>query len=314
MVFLIPEDWTANPATWRVLFDDLRDERVHFLLLVRGPIEGNPPGYADELREAVERQRHRYPRHTYTYLANNDVQVEIFRRAEVPHALINQNGIADEKTFDILPGTAKDFDAVYNAVMLPFKRHHLAAGVKRLAFITYLKRESTTYFDDVARSLAHARWLNFPEGRPSMDAFRRLSREEVAQQINRARVGLCLSAKEGAMFAAVEYLLCGLPVVTTPSIGGREAVFDDEYVLTVADNAAAVAEGVETMLARDIDPHLVRRRTLDKLRPHRDALIELIVSLARADGVNLGHAESRSRLFPSHIYKLRPLHRARSDS
>jgi glycosyltransferase involved in cell wall biosynthesis len=261
----------------------------------------------------VHRQLSRHPGHTFTYLANNEAQVGIFRRAGVRYALVNQNGIADERTFDITPDEPKDFDAVYNAVMLPFKRHHLAASVKRLALITYLKAESGAYFDEVACSLSQAAWLNFPGERPRAGAFRRLSREEVARQINRAGVGLCLSAQEGAMFAAVEYLLCGLPVVTTPSIGGRDAIFDDEYVLTVADDPAAVAEGVEAMLARKIDPNLIRSRTLDRLRPHREALVELIVSLAGDDGISLAPSEVRSRLFPSHVYRLRPLHLARVE-
>jgi glycosyltransferase involved in cell wall biosynthesis len=311
LVVMIPEDWTANQGTWRVLFDDLRGERVHFLLLVRGPIEVNPTSYAGELRDAVAGQFSRYPKHTYTYLANNEAQVEIFRRAGVRHALINQNGIADERTFDVAPSAGKEFDAIYNAVMLPFKRHYLAASVKRLALITYLKAESGAYLDEVASSLSHASWLNFPGDRPQAEGFRRLSREEVAEQINRACVGLCLSAQEGAMFAAVEYLLCGLPVVTTPSIGGRDAIFDDDYVLTVADNEAAVAEGVNALIARKIDPNVIRSRTLDKLRPHREALVELIVSLARDDGISLMPSSVWSRLFPSHVYRLRPLHLAR---
>ena len=33
------------------------------------------------------------------------------------------------------------------------------------------------------------------------------------------------------MLASIEYLLAGLPVVSTPSLGGRDHYFDDEYCL-----------------------------------------------------------------------------------
>ncbi|MFN0316553.1 MAG: hypothetical protein ACKVQA_16140 [Burkholderiales bacterium] len=311
LVIMIPEDWTANPGLWQPFFEDLRHERVHFLLLVRGPIEVNPPSYTDELRGTASRHLSEFPRHTFTYLANNETQCIIFRKAGVPHALINQNGIADERTFAIEPTTPKDFDAVYNAVMLPFKRHHLAAKIRSLALITYLKSDDPAYFESVATGLAHASWLNFANNRPDIGTFRRLSREDVARQINRARVGLCLSAQEGAMFAAVEYLLCGLPVVTSESIGGRDAMFSSEYVVTVADHPEDVRAGVEDLVARKIDGAYIRAQTLDKMQPHRTALVDLITSLSGQDGIRLDPLELRSRLFPRHIYKLRPLHRVR---
>jgi glycosyltransferase involved in cell wall biosynthesis len=48
----------------------------------------------------------------------------------------------------------------------------------------------------------------------------------VNQGLARAVVGLCLSTVEGSNYASMEYMLAGLPIVSTPSIGGREVYFD----------------------------------------------------------------------------------------
>lgn len=50
--------------------------------------------------------------------------------------------------------------------------------------------------------------------------------DKINEIYGQSRCGLILSAEEGACFAAMEYLLCGLPVVTTPNIGGRDEFFD----------------------------------------------------------------------------------------
>ena len=94
----------------------------------------------------------------------------------------------------------------------------------------------------------------------------------MAQFYNRARVGLILSEKEGACFASMEYLLCGLPVVSTPSIGGRDVFWDDRFVIVCDPTPEAVAGAVQEIKRRNIDPQLVRAATLEKVEEHRNVL------------------------------------------
>ena len=99
--------------------------------------------------------------------------------------------------------------------------------MQRLALVTYIRGdESQRYFEEHAALLADAAWLNFPEHRPATSGYRNLDAAELCHWLNRSRTGLCLSEREGAMFASIEYLLCGLPIVTTPSIGGRHVFFE----------------------------------------------------------------------------------------
>ncbi len=94
-----------------------------------------------------------------------------------------------------------------------------------------------------------------------------------------------MSAVEGANYATVEYMLTGLPVVSTESIGGRSEFFDDDYVKVVDADPKAVARGVREMIDRDIDPELIRRRTLEKVERHRSVFVDLLQGFCDEDGV-----------------------------
>lgn len=60
------------------------------------------------------------------------------------------------------------------------------------------------------------------------------------------------------MRGAMEYLLCGLPVVSTESIGGRDRYLIGPHVRIVASDADAVARAVRELKAAAIPPLAVR--------------------------------------------------------
>jgi glycosyltransferase involved in cell wall biosynthesis len=115
---------------------------------------------------------------------------------------------------------------------------------------------------------------------------------------NQAKVGLALSACEGAMLASVEYMLCGLPQVSTPCRGGRELFFDAQYVAVVEATPEAVAAGVSEMIARKIDPQFVREMTLYKIHAHRTKLCNYVRNLIRQAG---GSVPSQEQLY-AHLF------------
>jgi glycosyltransferase involved in cell wall biosynthesis len=145
--------------------------------------------------------------------------------------------------------------------------------VENLALITYRKGDSSrSYVKSTLASLGHATWLN---GRPDR-RIEWFGDAAVNRNLNRARVGLCLSATEGFMHASAQYLLAGLPVVTTPSVGGRAIFYEPDYVRTVAADPAAVAAAVEAFCAAPPDAGHIREKTLEKFALHRARFLELI--------------------------------------
>lgn len=94
-------------------------------------------------------------------MSNNAAQSKIFEQLAVQYIDVNQNCFADERMFSILESVPKQYDAIYNAVVAPYKRHHLAASIDSLALITYLSPGQEAYLTEVTKLLSTANWLNF---------------------------------------------------------------------------------------------------------------------------------------------------------
>jgi glycosyltransferase involved in cell wall biosynthesis len=227
------------------------------------------PGIA---AQAAERKG-QFPEHRIVFLCNEPDTVEPLRRAGAEAVFCNQNAFLNEDIFRPLNEIPKEYDAVYNASLAPYKRHHLAAKVSSLAILSYAYSGAyqDTYGAEVRGLLAHANWL-----KDSRQDSEKVSVEQMVGFYNRAHVGLILSAIEGSVFASMEYLLCGLPVVSTPSVGGRDVFWDDRFVIVCEPEAEAVAEAVQELKARKIDPQLVRSATLERVAKHRQVLSDLM--------------------------------------
>ena len=70
--------------------------------------------------------------------------------------------------------------------------------------------------------------------------------------------------RKARCFASMEYLLAGRPVVSTPSLGGRDFFFDNRYVEIVDPTPEAVLEGVNRLRKKRLDPAFIRAETLKK--------------------------------------------------
>ena len=81
------------------------------------------------------------------------------------------------------------------------------------------------------------------------------------------------------MRASMEYLLCGLPVVSTPSIGGRDRYFRSDYAVICEPNPRAVADAVKEASARNVSRAHVRRAVLDKVAFDRASFLRTLNAL-----------------------------------
>lgn len=141
--------------------------------------------------------------------------------------LINHNCFLDESIFNI-KNIERIYDAVYVARFAPFKRHFLAANIPSLALVA-----GSTWGVE-AKDIPSHKYLNEAP----------LDTEGVIQKISESKVGVILSEFEGACYSSSEYLLCGLPVVSTKSHGGRDVWYNDYNAIICDSNPEAVAEAV----------------------------------------------------------------------
>ncbi|MGH7122831.1 MAG: hypothetical protein ACREFI_00565, partial [Stellaceae bacterium] len=185
----------------------------------------------------------------------------------------------DEHVFYPESGVAKLYDAVHSGQTKRFKRHELAYGVPNLALITYAEGGNTERVRDLARHYRHLGYVNYSEA----DGCKSLDGDGIRYILNRARCGLALSELEGPHNASMEYFLCGLPLVTTPAVGGREAMYDPRHVTIVEPQPEAVEAAVAAYRLRAPDPTEIRASALAKAREHRARLISWLSNVAGED-------------------------------
>lgn len=200
------------------------------------------------------------PLATFIVLATTEIDAYRLSAAGVPSFVANPSIFIDEKIFRPMPpfdGSGYVFGAIYNARMEAYKRHELATRVDNLALVYDCGPDGklSAKETEVRRLLPGARYLNHELGGGS---YLRLNEPQIAQQLNRARCGLCLSAHEGEMRASMEYLLCGLPVVSTRSLGDRDRYFSEPFAIMVPDDQSQVADAVIEIGRRKLNKAAIR--------------------------------------------------------
>jgi glycosyltransferase involved in cell wall biosynthesis len=202
------------------------------------------------------------------HLLVNAVDEEVVRkRWRLRGGYFSHNIYINEHLYQI-ENEHKIYDAIYTAQLTAFKRHGLAKNIEKLMIISY-----GGDLHEFCPELKHA-------------DFNRtfLPREELARRYNQSYAGLCLSAVEGAMFASCEYLLCGIPVVSTPSKGGRDEFFTTENSIIVSPEPEAVAQAVNHWKSHPPDPYSIRRQTLETMKIIRLEYCAHIANLIKQAG------------------------------
>lgn len=259
----------------------LPTDEAYSILLQLG-WQAETPASRDKLLAALRGAQAHLPAARLALLANSPGEAAALSSAPAQVISCHQNAFLDERRYPVLPWVGKAYDAIYIARITPFKRHALAAKIASLRLIgTYSPREQA-YVDETLRQLSRARH--------SLKYNSRL----IAYPINQARCGLCLSAEEGAMFVCAEYLLCGLPVVNTANIGGRDLIIPAVAHRPAEANADAVADAVRDLCSGPHDARAIRQDTLAMMAPHRQTLLALLQQL----GLDERLAERYARRFP----------------
>ena len=154
----------------------------------------------------------------------------------------------------------KKFNAIYIARRSAFKRHMLASKVKNLALIA-----GNNHGKDISPIPEHS-YLNNKLLKP----------EEVCQKINQSHCGLILSEREGACFSSSEYLLCGVPVVSTKSSGGRDIWYDNYNSIVVEPSEERINEAVDLFLKEPRDPYKIRSNHINLAKSQRKKFINIL--------------------------------------
>jgi hypothetical protein len=242
-----------------------------------------------------------HPRHQLWLMCNNDEQHRLVTKNGWRSVIFNTNMFVDESTFRPLLDARAIFDAVYNARLVDVKRHQLTSLIDRLALVYFYdshKHTPVEFHNEHARLrrlLPQAVFIN----RLTPDGCEWLSGRTVNSVLNTARVGLCLSAVEGQMRASIEYLVAGLPIVSTRSVGGREYFFDDDYCVVVGDDPREIRDAVAAIIARNIPRDYIRNKTMARVTRERDRFMKWVQDLIDRNAGNDRFAQSFEHMLPN---------------
>ena len=218
---------------------------------------------ADSFAAALHAVREKTPWWNFVVLTNTPAEAEQMRQRGVEACFCHQNAFLDPERYP-LADVPRRYDAIYVARITPFKRHALAAKIASLRLIGDYSMREKPYFEEIMRLLPQADWS------------RRCRSRRISRAMAGAHCGLALSAEEGAMFVSAEYLLAGIPVVDTASLGGRDRLLPEFAVRKVADTPEAVAEAVAFWREYGPEPRALREGFLALAAPHRQVLRDLI--------------------------------------
>jgi len=269
----------------------VRDRNAHFLLMLPWTIE--PPHDSRAWIDAATDYLANHQRHRLTFLTNTERERQIIDAAEIEAVMINQNCLANDAVYHPIPNIEPVFDAVYNARLSPQKRPDLATEIERLALVYYYGSFEYTvpqFHAEHARLRAMTPGATFvnkltPQGCEWLPSNR------VNKVLAQSRVGLCLSAAEGAMWASIEYLFAGLSVVSTPSLGGRDHYFDKEYCIIAQPDPRTIREAVDALVARAVPREVVRAKTLARVETDRARYVAFVQELIDRGGSSVQFAD-----------------------
>lgn len=223
-------------------------------------------------------------------LANSQIELDAALAEGLKYSqLINHNAWLDFDLFRPNLQQEKHYDLVLNTRPETWKRPELAAKVENLAIIKGANHRPSAFTD---LSLLNPKYMN----------EERLTLEQVVQILDRCRCGGIFSAIEGACYSSSEYLLMGLPVVSTPSLGGRDYWFTKENSVICEPTADSVAQSVALCLRNLADgtfsPHRIREEHVRKSIALRKAFIDLMGQIlsenqVSADPGNIFHSNYR---------------------
>lgn len=256
-----------------------------FTMLLQLGWSAELPEVTNELKSRLSEAKNAFPEARFIILANAPKELEVIKDfCEV--YLANHNAFLDSSRYPLAKKGKRKFDALYIARITPFKRHFLAEKINNLHLIGSYSEKEKEYFTQTIARFPEARWSQ------KVPSF------FIGRKICEAACGLALSAVEGAMFSCGEYTLCGVPVVNTRNLGGRDTLLPDFAVRYADDNAESVAENVEYWADNQIPPEDIRNGFLKLAQPQKDLVQDLVDSIA-GKKVYLPHKLNiRCRLLP----------------
>jgi len=202
-------------------------------------------------------------------LANTQEEYEYYSdNFDLDVLFCNHNAFLNEDRFIIREDIKKEYNLVVSSCFSKYKNVSYAEKIPNVLHIGYVNESKVEYIPNFGYR------ANFKNNSTDINDWNWICTKKYVSLLNSAICGGIFSAREGSCFASSEYLLCGLPVISTKSVGGRD-VFYNEHNSVICDNNSDSVKNVFDELIKNIqfyDKHKIRENKLKQMDYFRDVL------------------------------------------
>ena len=245
--------------------------------------------------------RQAFPEHEMIFLCNEEPEMKLLTKFNIPAVFAPHNALIDYNLFQIHENEEKIYDGIMNSRLDSFKRHILARKLDSMALITYYtpvggKSRAERYLSYLRRNMPNCNFLNFDD----QGDYRYLDKQEIALAVSQSHTGLIFSDVEGGCMAACEFLLAGIPVVSTTNQGGRDLFLPPEHSRTIEPTFDNAKKAVEELKSEQIDPYEIREECIRRITGYRQNFIDAWQMIYDLEGIQKNARE----LFEKQYYHL----------
>ena len=210
--------------------------------------------------------------------ASNETTLNLFRkyRPQYISILSNHNAFINENKYTIT-NESKKYDLIINSSFTKLKRLHLSELISNKIYIGY-KCGPEKEFNECLPKDGYI--PNFHNRQRNFKNWKMVNNNEVISYINQSKVGGIFSPAEGACFSSSEYILCGVPVVSTYCIGGREFWYDGENCILCEPKKDNIKNAIENIInnndSNKFNPERIRNNHIKKMNIQRKILTDTV--------------------------------------
>ena len=215
------------------------------------------------------------------FCAPDDYSFNILKNNNINCVLANHNAFLNEDVYNIINNTDKKYDLCINSCFEPYKRRHLANKIKNSVNIGYFQTEYEIKNNMINNY--NGFFPNFKNNIRTREEYKILSTEEIVKYYNESLIGGIFSPCEGACYSSSEQLLCGIPIISTHSKGGRDVWYNDDNSIICDDNETAVYDAF-ILAKKNIEngkfkPEKIRSMHIELMEKHRDNLTNAVLDI-----------------------------------
>ena len=177
-------------------------------------------------------------------LANTEEEKNYFQQFVTCDVLYcNRNAFINENDFTVINDDKLQnfkYNMVINSCFEKYKNTIVARSVSNVVYIGYFNGANNC---DLVPRFGYV--ANFTGRTRNKKDHKPLQSKQINAYYNQSLVGGIFSSEEGACLASTEYLLAGLPVISTQSTGGRDIWYNDNNSIICKNDPDDVARCME---------------------------------------------------------------------